>query len=65
MMPPSAMTIDEATEWAEDIKTREEADILAFRLIRYLHFAREIAQKLSNSDDQLKKYTATAIQRFL
>lgn len=65
LMPAALMAKDEAMEWAEDATTREEADILAFRLIRYLPYAEEMAENLANSDSQLKKYTATAIQRFL
>lgn len=65
LMPARMMTIDEAKEWAEDTTTREEADILSFRLIRYLPFAVSIARELDASDDPLKKYTATAINRFL
>ena len=65
LMPASLTSKEEATEWAEDVTTREEADILAFRLIRHLPFADEIAGICAASDDQLKKYTATAIQRFL
>lgn len=65
IMPSSAMTPAEATEWAEGVATREEADILAFRLLRYLTHAGTIAESLSVSDNPLKKYTATAIKRFI
>ena len=65
IMPPSAMTTAEAMEWAEGVATREEADILAFRLLRYLTFAEDIATTISMSTDPLKNYTATAIRRFL
>lgn len=65
MMPHSSITADEAIEWAEDVSTREEADILAFRLLRYLPQAQGIAETLSVSDNPLKNYTATAIRRFL
>ncbi len=65
LMPADLMTKEEATEWAEGVDTREEADILAFRLIRHLHFASELAHNLAESKDPLKKYTAIAIQRFL
>ncbi|MDE7409171.1 MAG: DNA alkylation repair protein [Muribaculaceae bacterium] len=65
LMPPAAMTATEAMEWADGAATREEADILAFRLLRYLTFANDIATALSMSTDPLKNYTATAIRRFL
>lgn len=65
LMPPASMTKEEAQEWAEDIRTREEADILAFRLLRYLPFSSELANYLESSESELKKYTATAIRRFI
>ncbi|MDE5997012.1 MAG: DNA alkylation repair protein [Muribaculaceae bacterium] len=65
LMPPSKLNANEAIEWAEDVSTREEADILAFRLLRYLPYASSIADTLASSDSDLKTYTATAIRRFL
>lgn len=65
LMPIALTTKDEAMKWAEEVATREEADILAFRLIRYLSYANEIADTLAHSNSQLKKYTSTAIHRFL
>lgn len=65
LMPPAKMTFEEAKEWGADAATREEADILAFRLLRYLPYAADIAGILADSDAPLKKYTATAIQRFI
>lgn len=65
LMPPSLMSKEEALEWAQNVATREEADILAFRIIRYLPFASEIAQELADSDCKLKKYSSSAVMRFL
>ena len=65
MMPAQFMTPEETCKWANDVATREEADILAFRLIRYAEGAEETAEALSKSTDPLKRYTATAIRRFL
>ena len=65
IMPPSEIGTEEATEWAENVATREEADILAFRLIRYLPCADAVATSLGSTDDTLKKYTAAAIRRFI
>ncbi len=64
IMPPSIMTEKEATEWAKDVKTREEADILAFRLLRFIDNKDSIATNLKKSGSDLMKYTATAIERF-
>ena len=65
MMPPALIGADEASEWACDVRTREEADIIAFRLLRYLPFASDIAERLSTSEETLRKYTAEAIRRFI
>ncbi len=65
LMPPSLTSEEMATEWAEGTATREEADILAFRLIRYLPFQADIADRLALSDNNLQKYTAEAIRRFI
>ena len=65
LMPPSMMTEKEAKEWAEDVRTREEADILAFRLLRYVASNRSIIMWLKDSDSDLKKYTATAIEMII
>ena len=65
LMPPSEMTQEEALAWALDVATREEADILAFRLLRHLPSAAETAAKLKEHGEPLKQYTATAILRFL
>ena len=65
LMPPSEMTKEEALRWAADVATREEADILAFRLLRYIPEAADIADSLSASESALMQYAATAIRRFL
>ncbi len=65
LMAPALMTKEEALEWAEGILTREEADILAFRLLRHLPFKSELANYLEDTESELKKYTATAIRRFI
>ena len=65
LMPPSRIAPEEATAWAEGTLTREEADILAFRLLRYLPQAADIADRLSASGIPLRKYTAEAIRRFI
>ena len=65
LMPPSLLSNEEAGDWAESVTTREEADILAFRLLRHLPYAADLADTIASSEDSLKKYTATAIRRFL
>lgn len=65
IMPPALLPEGEAVKWAEDVSSREEADILAFRLLRYIDQPESIARRLKESDTDLKKYMATAIERFL
>lgn len=65
LMKPGETSSDEAIALACDIRTREEADILAFRLIRYLPGAKEIADTLCNSELTLQQYAAEAIRRFI
>lgn len=40
---PETVGIDEAKEMMASVQTREEADILAFRLLRHLPFAHKLA----------------------
>lgn len=65
LMPASEISKEEALEWASGISTREEADIMAFRLTRYLPFASEMAERLEKSDEALQQYAASAIRRFI
>ena len=65
LMPPAILDEGEGAEWAADAATREEADILAFRLLRYLPSAAKLAKDLEASDDTLRRYTAEAIRRFI
>lgn len=45
LIPAGEISGEEAMEMMKDVMTREEADILAFRLLRYHPQAREIAEK--------------------
>lgn len=65
IMPVSEISREEALLWARDITTREEADILAFRIIRYHSNASEIADELESASDDLIRYASAAIKRFL
>jgi len=65
LMPTDKISEEEALAWGKDIRTREEADILAFRLFRYLETAPEIARALASSEDPLSRYGAEAIKRFI
>lgn len=65
LMPTTEIDASEATHWAENCQTREESDILAFRLLRYLPYNKDIISALLESDMPMRHYTATAIERFL
>lgn len=60
IMPPHEMPYEEAMTWASDAATREEADILAFRLLRHHPDARTIATALGS-----ESHMAEALLRFL
>lgn len=42
LMPPAVMTRETVLEWADNLRTREEADILTFRLLKRLPYASEL-----------------------
>lgn len=65
LMPADAMEIDEASGWAADTRTREEADILAFRLLRHLPYAEKLLHQLEESGTPETKYPAEALRRNL
>ena len=46
LFDPSAINLEEAVELAAGAATREETDILCFRLLRRLPFARDLAERL-------------------
>lgn len=63
---PVAMTTHEkAIELASDVKTREEADILCFRLLRNLPFASSLSDSLCLNNNPLIAYCGEALQRNL
>ncbi len=65
LMPPAELTQAEALAWAKDTLSREESDILAFRLLRYHSAAAQIERDLAASADARERYSAEALRRFL
>lgn len=65
LFPMELLDREAATDMAADVITREEADILAFRLLRNHPQSREIAESLEAMDNPLPKYAAQAILRNL
>lgn len=52
-----------ARQLMEDVRTREEADILAFRALRNLPYASELVDELAGSSNPLTAYAADALAR--
>lgn len=65
LMPPDRMTPDKAIGMAGGCTTREEADILCFRLLRRLSFAESLADTLEASSDFMTAYCGKALRRNL
>lgn len=65
VLPPESVTEEEAMRMASGLMSREEADILAFRLLRYIGFASALRDRLAPSPLPLERYLAEAISRFL
>lgn len=65
LMPPAEMEPEEALAWAKGTLSREESDILAFRLLRYHPAAAGIERELAASADDMERYSAEALRRFL
>lgn len=65
LYPREVITEEKALALAEDVQTAEEADILCFRLLRYLPFVSQLAERLAQSGEPLTAYCATALRRNL
>ena len=63
---PENVSEERAMEMMHSVRTREEADILAFRLLRYLPFAKSlISETDTDSDNTLYGYAVEALKRNL
>lgn len=65
LYPKSLATKENILRMAEDVRTREEADILAFRLVSKLPVAEEILEEVDAKNDKNCKYFAKALARNL
>lgn len=65
LFPKDEVTQDLALELGRSVQTPEEADILCFRLLRYLPFADTLAAELEDSDNPTVAYCSKALQRNL
>lgn len=66
LFDPAPMPRIRAEQLMDSVQTREEADILAFRLLRYLPYADELARApLAPDASDLRKYVSEALRRNL
>ncbi|MCM1153271.1 MAG: DNA alkylation repair protein [Muribaculum sp.] len=63
LFPPEDISMEKAEELASNVRNTEEADILAFRLLRRLPFAQILADKLSASTSEGAQKSAKALLR--
>lgn len=62
---PLDMTSDDIEEIGNDVLTREEADMLAFRWLRYLPDASLLMKKWQQSNIPITQYLSKALARFV
>lgn len=62
---PGSIDFDKALSLARSVITREEADILSFRLLRHVTFSRRLAEALKDADEPLARYAGEALERNL
>ncbi|MDE5883369.1 MAG: DNA alkylation repair protein [Muribaculaceae bacterium] len=65
LFPKEEVSQGLALELAHSVQTPEEADILCFRLLRYLPFADALAAELGDSDNSTVAYCSKALRRNL
>ena len=65
LFPVSEIDEDKAFELATSVQTAEEADILSFRLLKYLPFASVLADRLDTGDNTPASYCGKALRRNL
>lgn len=65
VFPAESMSEEICIQLASSLQTKEEADILCFRLLRKLPFAETLALKLTACDSPLEIYCGEALRRNL
>lgn len=65
LYPREMLTAEDAEMMALGVLTREEADILAFSLLRYLENPQPLLDTLDGAADTMVRYTAEALRRNL
>ncbi|MBD5204587.1 MAG: hypothetical protein HDS82_06965 [Bacteroidales bacterium] len=65
LMPVDTLSAEEAQRMGESVATREESDILAFRLLRYHPEAERLAAAFEKSENPATVYLSEALRRNL
>ena len=68
LFPASQISIKEAIKLMDSVKTREEAEILSFRLLRNTPFSQELLETMKKEDHEqspLTKYCVKMLERNL
>lgn len=65
LFDPAVMPEQRARMLIDEVRTREEADILAFRTLRRLPYARALLESLTGTDGSYSSYAAEAFARNL
>lgn len=65
IFPPAETDMQLALRISKEIATREEADMMAFRLFRRLPFASELADAIEGDEEHPFPYSAVALRRNL
>ncbi len=65
LFPHSEISLDKAKALVENLQTTEEADMLCFRLLKHLSFAKEIIDLYSASDNKLHVYCTKSLLKHI
>lgn len=67
LMPASLMPtrIEDALKLADDVCSPEEADMLAFKVLKHLRFASELPDEIERREQPLSRYLAVSLRRHI
>ena len=65
IFPPEDINEKMASELIEDLQTREEADMLCFRLLKHLSFAPQIIKRYECSEKPLFSYCTSSLKKHI
>lgn len=69
LFSPQKLNLNKSIELASSLKTREEAEILSFRLFRYLDFASELVEALlknaEKNNNEILRHCGNMLSRYL